>query len=79
MGFENANNFHLDLNVPTESDSFNGMGNLFRSRGSIHKNVLSEKYRPHVALGTPVEKNHQRFSNQCPDEHSEDLKDQQGS
>ena len=48
----NMNVFNLDLNVAAEFDSFNEAGNLFRRRGAIHENALSEKHRSDVALGT---------------------------
>ena len=48
----NMNVFNLDSNVAIESDSFNEAGNLFRRRGAIYENALSEKYPSDVALGT---------------------------
>ena len=46
------NIFNLDLNVALELDSFSEAGNLFRGRGAIYENALSEKRRSDVALGT---------------------------
>ena len=74
-----VNVFNLDLNVAMESKSFNGTGNLFRKRGAITR-MLSLKNITQVLFQAPsVEKDLQRFSNPCPDEHFQDPKDQQTS